>query len=183
MFPELAEILNEGYELAFEALQTTEAERAGTVVSGPVVTRYRDSLQNLRTTFQKIVKRAGLTAWPKLFQNLRSTRETELAESFPLQAVTSWLGNSQLVAAEHYLQLRDEHFERAAAVAPPVAPPVAPQVSATEGSRVEETKSPCENLNVFAGASESASDCVDVEWAMRDSNPRLHPCKGCTLAN
>ena len=21
------------------------------------------------------------------------------------------------------------------------------------------------------------------EWAMRDSNPRLHPCKGCTLAN
>ena len=69
-------------------------------------------MQNLRSTFLKIIKRAGLKAWPKLFQNLRSTRETELAETFPLQAVTAWIGNSQLVAAKHYLQLRDEHFDR-----------------------------------------------------------------------
>ena len=75
-----------------------------------VVTRYREATQNLRTTFQKIIIRAGLELWPKLFQNLRSTRETELAETFPLQAVTAWMGNSQLVAARHYLQLTDEHF-------------------------------------------------------------------------
>ena len=47
-------------------------------------------------------------------QNLRLTRETELAEVYPLHAVTAWLGNSQLVAAKHYLQLRDELFQRAA---------------------------------------------------------------------
>ena len=96
-----------------------EISEAAGIVSGPVITRYRDSMQNLRSTFLKIIKRAGLKAWPKLwpklFQNLRSTRETELAETLPLQAVTAWIGNSQLVAAKHYLQLRDEHFDRASA--------------------------------------------------------------------
>lgn len=29
----------------------------------------------------------------------------------------------------------------------------------------------------------TATNCRTVLWAMRDSNPRLHPCKGCTLAN
>ena len=27
---------------------------------------------------------------------------------------TAWMGNSQIVASKHYLQLRDEHFDRAA---------------------------------------------------------------------
>ncbi len=114
LFPELATVLNEGYEWEFERLNGLASNSNSVpVVSGPVITRYRDSTQNLRTTFLKIIKRAGLKAWPKLFQNLRSTRETELAEQFPLQAVTAWMGNSQLVAARHYLQLRDEHFDRA----------------------------------------------------------------------
>ncbi len=115
LFPELAEILNEGYELEFLRLNEGNPEAVG-VVSGSVITRYRDSTQILRTTFLKILKRAGLKAWPKLFQNIRSTRETELAEQFPLQAVTAWMGNSQLVAAKHYLQLRDEHFDKAASL-------------------------------------------------------------------
>jgi len=42
---------------------------------------YRSPNQNLRTTFEKIVTRAGLVLWPKPFQNLRSTRETELMET------------------------------------------------------------------------------------------------------
>ena len=50
----------------------------------------------------------------KLFQNLRSTRQTELAESYPVHVVCAWIGNSQAVAMEHYLQVTDEHFEQAA---------------------------------------------------------------------
>jgi len=38
---------------------------------------------NLRTQFERIIKKAGLTAWPRLFHNLRSSRQTELAEVFP----------------------------------------------------------------------------------------------------
>jgi hypothetical protein len=68
-----------------------------------VIARYRDGNANLRTQLLRILQRAGLTAWPKLFQNLGSTRETELAESFPIHVVTAWMGNSQLVAAKHYL--------------------------------------------------------------------------------
>lgn len=68
---------------------------------------------NLRTQLLRIIANAGLLQWPKLFQNLRSTRETELAETFPLHVVTTWLGNSQLVAAKRYLQVTDEHFQKA----------------------------------------------------------------------
>ncbi len=80
-----------------------------------VITRYRDATQNLRTTLTKIIKRAGLEPWPKLWQNLRSTRETELCESFPIHVVCNWIGNSQAVAKKHYLQVTDEHFTKATA--------------------------------------------------------------------
>lgn len=81
-----------------------------------VITRYRSTCQNLRTTFLKIIKRAGLTPWPKLFHNMRATRQTELEEQFPSHVVCAWIGNSPAVAKRHYLQVTDEHFAKAANV-------------------------------------------------------------------
>lgn len=78
------------------------------------VTRYRQQGANLRTQAHRIIKRSGLKPWGRTFQNLRSSRETELTETFPLHVVTQWIGNSALVAQKHYLQVTDEHFERAA---------------------------------------------------------------------
>jgi len=78
-----------------------------------VVTRYRDTSANLRTQFKRILNRAGVTIWPKLFQNLRSTRETELAARYPLADVCSWIGNSPEVARRHYLQATGEQFRAA----------------------------------------------------------------------
>ncbi len=78
-----------------------------------VVTRYSDATQNLRTTFEKIVIRAGLVSWQKPFQNLRSTRETEMMEIYPAHVVVSWIGHSEKVARKHYLQTTDAHFEKA----------------------------------------------------------------------
>ncbi len=77
---------------------------------------------NLRTTARKIVKRAGIAPWPKLFQNMRSTRQTELSEQFPSHVVCAWMGNSERVAKEHYLQVTDDHFAAASSVSqsPPV---------------------------------------------------------------
>jgi integrase len=74
---------------------------------------YLVSTMNLRTRLKHIIETAGLKVWPKLFQNLRSTRETELAETYPIHVVTSWLGNSPEVAKRHYLQTTEEHFQRA----------------------------------------------------------------------
>ncbi|MBA4016488.1 MAG: hypothetical protein C0483_04815 [Pirellula sp.] len=62
--------------------------------------------------------RAGIEPWPKLFQNLRSTRETELMETYPAHVVCAWIGNSESVAQKHYLQITDEHFAKAVRAAP-----------------------------------------------------------------
>ena len=79
-----------------------------------VITRYRQTTQNLRTTFLKIIERAGLESWPKLIQNLRSTRQTELCDDgIPAHVVCEWMGNSERVAKDHYLQITDIHFQRA----------------------------------------------------------------------
>jgi len=79
-----------------------------------VVTRYRDRNTNLRTQLLRIVKQAGAKPWPKPFQNMRASRETELSEHFPIHVVCAWIGNSTAIAAKHYLQVRDSDFERAA---------------------------------------------------------------------
>ena len=50
-----------------------------------------------------------------LLQNLRSNRETELAETWPMHVVCVWIGNSPAIARKHYLQVTDEHFESAVA--------------------------------------------------------------------
>src|SRR5262249_16144073 len=71
---------------------------------------------NLRTRFLRIIRRAGCTAWPKLFVNLRSSRETELVAVYPLHVVCAWLGNSELIAQKHYLQVTEDDFQRAAGI-------------------------------------------------------------------
>ncbi|MFB3138387.1 MAG: tyrosine-type recombinase/integrase [Phycisphaerales bacterium] len=100
IFPELQPYLMETFELA----------EAGTEYC---ITRYRHPGVNLRTQLMRIIKRAGLKPWPKLWQNLRSTRETELADSFPAHVASAWIGNSVQVAVKHYLQVTDDHFAQA----------------------------------------------------------------------
>ena len=65
------------------------------------------------TLLTKKLKAAKITPWPKPWQNLRSTCETELVETFPIQVVCAWLGNSPMVAQKHYLQVTDDHFAKA----------------------------------------------------------------------
>jgi hypothetical protein len=62
----------------------------------------------------RILKRAKIRSWPKLFQNLRSSRETELMAVYPAHVVCAWLGNTPKVAMKHYLQVTDEDYRRAA---------------------------------------------------------------------
>jgi integrase len=101
LFPELRPYL----EAAFEA-----APDGATFV----ITQYRQANVNLRTQLGRILERASVSPWPKLFANLRATRETELNEQYPAHVVCKWLGNSLEVAHRHYLQVTDEHYRRAA---------------------------------------------------------------------
>jgi hypothetical protein len=100
IFPELRPYLETAWDEAAEGAEF-------------VICRYRGTNANLRTQLCRIIKKASLKPWPKLFQNLRATRETELAEDFPIHVVCDWIGNGQLVAAKHYLQVTNDHFAKA----------------------------------------------------------------------
>jgi len=68
---------------------------------------------NMRTTFKKIVRRAGVEPWPRLWHSLRASCESDLAQSFPLATVTKWLGNTPSVALRHYVDPTESAFDRA----------------------------------------------------------------------
>jgi site-specific recombinase XerD len=70
----------------------------------------------LRNRLERLCLQCGVLPWPKLWQNMRSTRETELVnEGYPLHTVCTWLGNSPRVAFQNYLQVVKEHHQRAVA--------------------------------------------------------------------
>jgi integrase len=103
MFPELKLLFQDAFDEAKE----------GDVYC---ITRYRDTSSNMRTTLYKIITGAGLEPWPKAFQNLRSTRETELFKmtNGNVKAVCSWIGNSPEVAMQHYAQVTEADLQEAA---------------------------------------------------------------------
>jgi hypothetical protein len=68
---------------------------------------------NLRTQFERLVTRAGLVPWPRTFNAIRASRETELAREYPVHVVTAWLGNSPKIAMKHYLMVTEKDFELA----------------------------------------------------------------------
>lgn len=65
---------------------------------------------NLRTQFGRIIQKAGLEVWPKLFQNLRSSFESDLVAVFPLGVVLKILGNSPSVAFRHSIDPTEAAF-------------------------------------------------------------------------
>ena len=111
LFPELRPVLEEAFDAAPEGAVYVVNEKFRKAAMGP--RGWRGC--NLRTTMEKIIKRAGMTPWPRLFHNMRSSRETELCERFPVHVVTAWLGNTPEIARKHYLQVTDEHFRQASA--------------------------------------------------------------------
>ena len=77
-----------------------------------IIQRYQPG-QNMHTTFKKIVERAGLKTWPRLIHNLRGSRQEEIEEEFGIVCATEWIGNTEAVAKDHYLRVREADFERA----------------------------------------------------------------------
>ncbi len=108
LFPELRPYLEAWRDVAGPGLELP--------LSSPVFPLVRDAGVNLRTTFDRLIARAGLTAWPKLFTNLRSSREAELLAEFPAADVCLWLGHSLATAARFYSQPLPEVAHRATTV-------------------------------------------------------------------
>jgi integrase len=105
LFPELRPFLQELHDRANPGIDCP--------MSSPVITRWRSGDQNLRTAFLKLLTKAGVKAWPKLFHNMRASRQTELLAQFPAADVCDWLGNTQAVAMKHYAMATSDSFEQA----------------------------------------------------------------------
>ncbi|MDV6030478.1 MAG: tyrosine-type recombinase/integrase [Phycisphaera sp. RhM] len=105
LFPELRIELDAAYELA----------QAGASSGKYVIGRYRSTESNLRTTFAKIVERAGIEAFPKPFMALRASRRTELERTgrFANHVLNDWFGHSGAIAETHYLQTTEHDFTEA----------------------------------------------------------------------
>jgi integrase len=80
----------------------------------------------LSSELQRTCRAAGIALWPRPWQNLRATRETELLEEFPIHAVAQWLGHSPAVAIQHYAQIVKEHQARAVKMRKSVLQPPGP---------------------------------------------------------
>jgi len=78
-----------------------------------VIHKYRKGCMNWRTQFERLIRRSGQEPWGMPFQNLRSSREVELSETFPWFTVCTWIGHAREIAAEHYMSVPAEHVARA----------------------------------------------------------------------
>ena len=120
--------------------------------------RYPNPGPLYRKEVLKAMAKADLEPWPKLFQNCCSSRETELAERFPIQVVCNWIGNRPEIASRHYLQLTEQHF--AAATENAVQNPV--QYTAECGRReTNHRKADDADLGFFGELRSDASTCND----------------------
>ncbi len=160
-------------ELLPHLMRAREMATGGTDL---IVTRYNPT-QGINETFKKIVARAGLQEWPKLMQNLRATRETELIATYPIKDVASWLGNSAPIAMKHYAMTMQASFNRAieqgaggVVEKPPQNPPHSTASDSNHQSSPPSPESvkPKENKG-FEGLSTAGDD--PSEYRRRDSNP------------
>jgi integrase len=165
-------------------------------MSAPLFPMARNPKVNLRTGLSKMIVRAGLTVWDKLFVNLRSSRQTELLAVYPVADVCAWLGNSPAVAAQFYAQARTDVADRAASesilpgpIAGPISDKMGPKMGPItthqrgSGSRSDNKKTQGNHWeNKVPDALGGDADGVH-QWAKRDSNPRHLLCKSSALTN
>jgi len=98
LFPELEERFQEFYDTLPEGCDDLIFPEKSDIP--PVISPKK----SLASWIQKVAKRAGVKLWEKPFQNCRSSRDTELRKMFPEYLVNRWIGHSQQVAEDHYIQ-------------------------------------------------------------------------------
>lgn len=134
IFGELKPYLDDAWEL----------RRSEYVVDSPIyrerantATGWRNA--NLRTQFLRILAKAGVKPWKRLFHSMRASRQTELEREHPLHVTCAWLGNTERIAKKNYLLVTDADIQRAQSVAqnPAQFDSKVAQNAAQQGARTE----------------------------------------------
>ena len=97
-------------ELEPELIALAESQPNGTIDCFP---RLGLKSGNVRAPFLKLIRKAKVEPWAKVWSALRSTRQTELGKLYPIHVACYWLGNTPGVALKHYMQATDEDFDSA----------------------------------------------------------------------
>ncbi len=139
-------------QAALDELLADFDPKASRLSEQPVIAPHREH-KNLGTEVKRVIKKAGLTAWPKVWHNMRATRHLELQEDFPRHVVCAWLGNSERVATKHYLQVTNAHFDQATA---PTAAQHGPEL----------TMHRTETSLIPSKSSENREVLIHYQWAM-----------------
>jgi integrase len=186
IFPELMPYLEDLAKLA----QERNAKPADYVLI-----EARGSEAYYRTGLYRILNKAGIAPWPKLFQNMRASRETELLADFPVKDVCSWIGNTQAVAMKHYAMVMDSSFAKASGLDSGGSiggsildknseNPIEPRGSIPASHKLSETPFYDEKPLVFLGVSRDfPEETGERKWAVLDSNQRPQRCQRCALTN
>ncbi len=143
-----------------------------TPAEAPIFGRVRFD-KNLRTQFEKIVRRAGVRKLPKPFVNLRASAACDLVDRFGIRAAKEWLGHSAAVMLKHYDRgASDQTFERAAGITffskaqqnaqqqAAILPRNASQVHSAENKKARN----------FRSLPDNARTCEISEWSLLDPN-------------
>ncbi len=143
---------------------------------------------NLRSRFTRIVKRAGLAPWPRLFHNLRASRETELAKEHPMHVVTAWLGNTPKIALKHYLQVTEEDFHKATQNGTQQVSATARNITQTQGVTAPlhqnadgDNSGPCDDVQAIAGGCDKSFSDKDLRQAEGTGLEPATPERGTTF--
>jgi integrase len=148
IFPELRPILDEAFEIF--------GDKSDYVVAAP---QYRAAANtamgwknaNLRSEMTRLLRRAGVSGWPRLFHSMRASRQTELQREFPLHVVCSWLGNSPRIAQQSYLLVTEDDFAKAAGVHRLVLPSSSSESKESIKSNESPRKCPVESITMSCG--------------------------------
>lgn len=120
-----------------------------------VIQIHRFSATALREGIMLRLKAAGVPAWAKVWQNMRSSCATSLIEEgHAAELVARWIGNTPAVLQKHYIQTRDRQYI------------VAVQQSASYSA------------SVSVGQGQSLAESTRVSEAAMANDPRRMPLTG-----
>ncbi len=95
---------------AFQASLTDN--RRSLPADAPIITRFSSTNSNMDKPLKLIIEKAGLVPWPKLFQNMRASCETQwLKDGERADLVANWMGHSVKVQNQNYVQHTAEDIE------------------------------------------------------------------------
>ena len=115
------------------------------------------SHKNYRKAFLKILKNAGVTPWPNLFNNLRKSAVTDAAAWHPSHVVNEWFGHSEIISNEFYRQVTEEDY-RLATERGPAIPQKLPQQASVK--REEERREEKNSFEVPLKSQQKAQQAV-----------------------